>query len=114
MSKKILVIDDDPRDLDLLAQCLREAQLGEVEVAGGGVEGVRKAKSLRPDLVIVDTKMPVLDGFGVCEQIKAVGDLGAKVIILTGQIDYVDATKALSDSLLYPKYCLRGFLSHQS
>lgn len=83
MAKRILIVDDEIDLVDALATRL-EAQGFEVLKALDGKEGYEKAHSNRPDLMILDLRMPRMDGFQVCRLIKFDDELKAiKVIILT-------------------------------
>jgi two-component system, LytTR family, response regulator len=66
---RVLIADDEPLAIDRLARLL--AQLPGVEVAGraaNGEEALATIRSLQPDVVLLDIKMPLLDGFDVIEQ----------------------------------------------
>jgi PAS domain S-box-containing protein len=67
--RKVLLVDDDPDDRLLFGQALRQAGYDVLEAASGA-EALLLARD-RPDLVILDVRLPDLDGFAVCEQIKA-------------------------------------------
>ena len=67
---KILVVDDDP-DLVETVSMMLESRKFEVIAAYGGVEGLQKARSENPDLVVLDVMMPDKDGFEVCKEMKA-------------------------------------------
>jgi DNA-binding response OmpR family regulator len=69
MLKKILVVEDDADLLELLAFNLRKAGF-QVGTASDGIEALKKAKSLNPDLVLLDAMIPELDGFAVCETLR--------------------------------------------
>lgn len=69
MRKRILVVDDDPDQVQLLAFNLKRAGYA-VGTAGDGVEALKKARSLRPDLVLLDLMLPELDGYAVCEVLR--------------------------------------------
>lgn len=66
---RILVIEDNPANLEL-AQYLLEHRGHTVLLATDGQQGVNVARSERPELVICDLQMPVLDGYGVLAQLK--------------------------------------------
>lgn len=92
--KKILVVEDSPTALSMLKNAL-ECEGYQVITSETGEEGVKKATSERPDLVITDTLLPGIDGFEVCRRIKKrPGSVDPKVIVMTGAIDAVDAVKA--------------------
>src|SRR5258706_13512653 len=65
----ILIIDDDPTTLGLLRTRLEKAGY-QVKHATDGQEGQLKAEKERPDLVILDVRMPKVDGWQVCRALK--------------------------------------------
>lgn len=69
MPKKILVVDDDAELVELVSFNLKQAGYS-VGTAADGVEALKKALSLMPDLIILDVMMPELDGFAVCEILR--------------------------------------------
>jgi DNA-binding NarL/FixJ family response regulator len=82
MSISVLLVDDQPL-LSLGFRLVLEAQPG-VEVlgeAGDGAQAVAMARALRPDVVLMDVRMPVMDGIAATEAIVAGG--GARVLVLT-------------------------------
>ena len=68
-NKKILVIEDDSMIMDMYELRLGEAGY-EVLKAKTGDEGLKQAKEVKPDLILLDIIMPGLDGFGVLETLK--------------------------------------------
>ena len=95
MANKILVIDDNSDDLLIIKRCLNEAGYKEVITAGDAKEGIQKAGDERPELVIIDTILPEMDGFEVCRRIREFLDpAGHKIIVITGSVDAVDAVRA--------------------
>ena len=69
MRKKILLVEDDPEMIDLLVFTLRKEGFL-IATAGDGIEALKKARSLRPDLILLDLLLPELDGFVVCETLR--------------------------------------------
>lgn len=67
--KKILVVEDDPDLVELLSFNLRGCGFV-VSTSGDGVDAVKKARSIMPDLILLDLMLPQLDGFGVCEILR--------------------------------------------
>ncbi len=67
---KILYVEDHPAQRDIMAQML---ELGgfKVDVASDGVEGVEKAIDWQPDIILMDLRMPRMDGFEAIEKIRA-------------------------------------------
>ena len=66
---KILVIDDEVQLVEMVQMRL-EAAGYEVVTANDGQEGLEKAKSIEPDLILCDVMMPKMDGYKVCGLLK--------------------------------------------
>lgn len=66
----ILVVDDTTANIEVLIGILQEESY-RISVAKDGKEGVAMAKRLRPDLILMDVMMPVMDGFEATEALKA-------------------------------------------
>jgi len=69
MRKKILVVDDDAELVELISFNLKQAGYA-IGTASNGVDAIKKAHSLEPDLIVLDVMMPELDGFAVCEILR--------------------------------------------
>lgn len=67
---KILLVDDEPDILEILEFNLRKEGF-EVATAGNGEEGLALARELKPDLIVLDIMMPIMDGVEVCRQLRA-------------------------------------------
>lgn len=84
---KILLVDDDV-DFVEATRTVLESKPYQVEVAYEGDEGIRKARQLKPDLIILDIIMPVKDGFTAAEQLKKDPELSKiPIIMLTSFAD---------------------------
>lgn len=70
MSKKRILLVDDEKDLVETVQFRLEANGYEVISAGDGQEGLSKARSEKPDLIILDLMLPKMDGYKVCGLLK--------------------------------------------
>ena len=90
---RVLVAEDEALIRMDLVEMLEEDGYEVVGQAGDGATAVRLAKELRPDLVILDVKMPVLDGLSAAEQVVAARI--APVVILTAfsQRDLVERAR---------------------
>ncbi len=81
MPKKVLIIEDE----EILSKLLKnklEDEGYEAEVALDGQEGLTKAKSFKPDLILLDIIMPKVNGFEVLEKIKVDSELNKIPIII--------------------------------
>ncbi len=88
--KRILVVDDEEDILNVLRFRL-EANNYEVLVASDGQEGLNKARSEKPDLMILDLMLPKLDGYKVCRMLKFDEDYKAiPIIIFTARVQKKD------------------------
>ena len=67
--KNILIVDDNSQDLTLLQTLLNRHGYG-VTAAANGAEALEKARSERPDMIISDILMPIMDGFTLCREWK--------------------------------------------
>ena len=94
MSKKILIIDDEGPDRKGMAIALARDGYNEILVADTGEAGVEIAKSFMPDVILIDVVLRSVDGFDVCKQIKAIEGMKAKIIMITGHLDAINAQKA--------------------
>jgi CheY-like chemotaxis protein len=82
--RRILIIDDDDAMVDVLGQRLGR-QGFETLVATSGEEGLAMARHRRPDLVLLDLRLPDADGFSVCQELADSSDTcSIPVIILSG------------------------------
>lgn len=94
--KRILVAEDDLASRELIREIL-EARGYEVVEAGDGQEAVQKIAEKKPDLVLLDIQMPVLDGFGVLRQLRQDSRFATlRVVALTAYAMRGDREKALA------------------
>lgn len=87
---RVVIVDDVSRVREDLRTVLTLG--GDIEIVGeaaNGLEAVRHVRALRPDVVLMDLQMPVLDGFDAARQIKAICP-SCRVIALTVH-DYEEA-----------------------
>lgn len=93
---KILIVEDNEMNRDMLSR--RLARRGyEVSVAVDGKEGVDRIHAERPDLVLMDMSLPVIDGWEATRQVKANPELnGIPVIALTAHAMAGDREQALA------------------
>jgi DNA-binding NarL/FixJ family response regulator len=67
----VLIVDDEPETCVLLRAILEEEGIHVLGTATGGIEGVAEARALEPGVVLMDLRMPDLDGLAATRQIKA-------------------------------------------
>lgn len=91
---RVLVVDDEAMIVELLAVSLRY-QGFEIATAVNGAEGLDKAKTFRPDAMIVDVMMPGMDGFGLLRRLRADG-VDAPVLFLTARDEVEDKVTGLT------------------
>ena len=93
---KILVVDDEP-DCVSIIQCRLEWCHYEVITAATGEEGLEKAEKEKPDLILLDTSMPVMDGHEMLERLRKRPDLkDIPVIMVTALCEAEDIATASS------------------
>lgn len=91
---KVLLVDDDEVNLMLVAAALEQHGF-EVTQAGGGDEALRILGGWIPDLVVLDARMPGLDGFETCEELRGMYGLeNVPVLMLTGLDDEASIKRA--------------------
>lgn len=81
MPKRILIVEDDADLLELLSFNLKKAGFS-VATAADGVEGLKKARSLVPNLILLDIMLPELDGFAVCETLRKDSSMASVPIVM--------------------------------
>jgi signal transduction histidine kinase len=86
MNNKILIVDDDPLGVETLAAIL-DGQGYRIASASSGVDALKKADDLLPDLILLDVMMPGMDGFEVCRRIRATAKLAEVPIIILTALD---------------------------
>ncbi|MEO7653714.1 MAG: response regulator, partial [Bryobacteraceae bacterium] len=93
----VLVIDDDARVHDMLQRSLAKEGF-RVEVAGGGEEGLRRARELHPDAITLDVMMPGTDGWAVLTNLKSDPELADIPVIIISIVDNHNMGYALGAS----------------
>ncbi|MGZ4985534.1 MAG: response regulator [Chthoniobacterales bacterium] len=90
-SNRILIIEDEPDVVDMLALNLRKAENFTVSTATDGATGLRKAREELPALIILDLMLPKMSGLEVCKVLKS--DVATKhipIIMLTAKAEEID------------------------
>ena len=120
MAKKILIVDDEPHIVKML-QARLEFQEYEVIVATDGQDGLDKVRSEKPDLIILDISLPKLNGYEVCQALRADEkhkDIPVVMLTASGQaLDIMQGMKGGADAYITKPFnseallgILRGFL----
>lgn len=95
MNKKVLIADDEPNIVISLEFLLRREGF-DVLVAVDGEEALAKARSEKPDLVLLDVMMPKINGFDLCQTLRADRDLDAmRIVMLTAKGRETEISKGL-------------------
>jgi len=82
---KILVIDDEAEITEIIETFLKDTGY-EVLTENSSVMGIERAKSFKPDLILLDIMMPFMDGYEVCDELKKNKETeNIPVIFLTGK-----------------------------
>ena len=91
--KKILLVDDEPDNIEFCEAMLSGIGDFNIESANNGMIGIQKALSFQPDLIVLDVQMPVMNGFQVFKELKKEAiTSNIPVIMLTG----ISTTQGLS------------------
>lgn len=91
-STTVLIIDDDRPLVEMFASALEASQFN-VVTAHDGQEGLRKVYEHRPDLIILDINMPMMDGWVVCQRVREVSNV--PILMLTAQSSPEEIVKGL-------------------
>jgi len=70
IQKKILVIDDNPTDLKLITSLLESGGYSILAV-GDAAQGLETAMAMKPDLLVLDVMMPIINGYNICRLLKS-------------------------------------------
>jgi len=103
--KKILIVDDEPDMRETISSYLKPRHF-KIYEAGNGVEALGAIKKKRPDLIILDVVMPVMNGFELLEKIRRNSSFSKiPVIMLTvkSQGPYIDKGISLNVNFYLPK-----------
>ena len=86
MAISVLVVEDD-RNIAELLQMYLEKEGYVVTLAFDGGQGMSKFRAIRPDMVLLDVMMPVMDGWSVCRAIRAESDTPVIMLTAKGETD---------------------------
>lgn len=111
MSKKVLIVDDEP-NIVISLEFLLKMEGYEISIARDGEEALKRVRGDPPDLVVLDVMMPKMDGFEVCETIRQDPTLiDTRILMLTAKGRDAEAKKGLS--LGADAYMPKPFSTHE-
>ena len=111
MAKTILIVEDDP-NISELVQMYLEKEGYHTKIAADGGQGVALFRQVRPDLVLLDIMLPVMDGWSVLRTIRQ--DSQTPVIMLTARDTVVDKVSGLdsgADDYITKPFALEELLA---
>ena len=111
MAVSVLIVEDD-RNIAELLQMYLEKEGYAVTIAADGGQGLTKYRAIKPDLVLLDVMMPVMDGWAVCRAIRA--DSQTPIIMLTAKgetDDKISGLKAGADDYITKPFEMREVLA---
>ncbi|MDD4122109.1 MAG: winged helix-turn-helix domain-containing protein [Eubacteriales bacterium] len=92
VSNKVLIIEDEKSISDIIKFNLTKEGF-DVETSYDGQEGLTKALSIKPDLILLDVMLPLMDGFQVCKKIRETSSI--PILMLTAKEEEVDKVLGL-------------------
>jgi DNA-binding response OmpR family regulator len=111
MTATVLVVEDEPTLQETLTYNLVKDGYT-VESVGDGREAVAIARSLKPDLIILDVMLPGMDGFEVCRILRQ--EMNVPILMLTARVDEIDRVVGLevgADDYLTKPFSMRELLA---
>jgi two-component system nitrate/nitrite response regulator NarL len=96
MNLKVLMIDDHRLFREGLQSLLQRRNIDVVAAVGDGNEGIKLAKELSPDIILLDLRMPIIDGISVLIQLRK-RELTMPIVILTTSSNEQDLLEALKN-----------------
>jgi pilus assembly protein CpaE len=91
---RVLLIDDEPFYFKLIRGALKEAEY-ELEYAKSGKEGLAKISAYRPEMLVIDLRLPEMDGFEILERVRRDPTFGhTPVIVITSQAELGEKLRA--------------------
>src|SRR5579884_1188644 len=95
-SSTVLIADDEPGIRNLLRITLNLDGIRLIEAANG-VEAIALARAAHPDIILLDVKMPFLDGFEVCRRLRADPDTATSYIIIATRLHQPDSRSTMHE-----------------
>lgn len=94
--KRILIVDDEPDMVDALERFFKREKIYDLKTAYDGFEAGQKFSVFKPDLIILDLRMPGVNGYKLCANIRNdPANAKVKIIIISGASDEIEAIDKL-------------------
>ncbi len=111
MAVSVLIVEDDPNIRELLQMYLEKDGYA-VTLASDGGQGLDKFRAIKPNLVLLDVMMPVMDGWAVCKGIRAEGNTPVIMLTAKGETDdKVTGLKAGADDYVTKPFEMKELLA---
>ena len=111
MAISVLIVEDDPNIRELLQMYLEKDGYA-VTLASDGGQGLDKFRTIKPDLVLLDVMMPVMDGWAVCKAIRQEGNTPVIMLTAKGETDdKVTGLKAGADDYITKPFEMKELLA---
>jgi DNA-binding response OmpR family regulator len=111
MSETILIVEDEPALRDTLSYNLKKDGFT-VETVGDGRSALDSARTLKPDLIVLDLMLPEIDGFEVCRILRR--EMSTPILMLTARDDEIDRVVGLevgADDYLTKPFSMRELMA---
>lgn len=124
MPASILVVEDDPRIQKIIVQTLRKEGY-QILTSSDGTDALQKVRAGRPDLILLDLRLPGMDGLEVCRELRKEGSLPIIIVSARGEEvdkvagftlgadDYITKPFSPTELLLRVKAVLRRVQEHR-
>ena len=111
MATSVLIVEDD-RNIQELLQMYLEKEGYAVTVAGDGGQGLQKFRAIKPDIVLLDVMMPVMDGWAVCRAIRSESQTPIIMLTAKGETeDKITGLKTGADDYVTKPFEMRELLA---
>jgi excisionase family DNA binding protein len=112
--RRVLIVDDDPQIVELLAETLERDGRFEVRTATTGYDAGMLTEAFRPDLIVLDFMLPDINGDIVCRRIREHDALNtARIICISGVVNRDDVAKLLdagADEFIKKPFNIQSFI----
>jgi CheY-like chemotaxis protein len=114
MPNKMLIVDDEEAILQLLSETFRDFGDYVILCAGNGQDALRIAQADKPEIILLDVRIPALNGYEVCRTVKANPSTShIKILMLSGLVqpsDWQKAEEAGADGFIAKPFSLTALV----